>query len=289
VSPVQPSTRLYAILARKSPKAVVFRRGPSKQVLVLGWDTESHEFRLGQWFKGRVYEQRCDVSPSGEKLIYFAAKYRAPHFTWTAVNRPPFLTALALWPKGDAWGGGGLFKDERTILLNHRANEMQLAEDFRFPKAMRLEAMGDHSGGGEDDPIHSIRLVRDGWVLKRKGKRRENKFGSKIWFEFVKPRTWTKTRGPWTLEMRLLGIKERDGPWYLREHVISNAGREVVLSFGRSDWADWSRSGEVLFAEAGPGTPEELIDLRSLSFEPIEAPPEAKKWIGQPAQGRAIR
>ncbi len=32
-TPLKPSTRIYAILARQAPFAVVFRRGPSKQVL----------------------------------------------------------------------------------------------------------------------------------------------------------------------------------------------------------------------------------------------------------------
>ena len=91
------STRLYVLLARKAPIAVVFRRGPSKQVLLLTWNTETDELRQGQWFKGRIYERRCDLSPSGEKLIYFAAKHRGPHGTWTAVSRPPYLTALAMW------------------------------------------------------------------------------------------------------------------------------------------------------------------------------------------------
>src|SRR5689334_6204370 len=105
-----PSTRIYFLLARKSPLAVIFRRGPSKQVAVITWDTERHEFFLGQWLKGRIYEHRCDLSPSGQKLIYFAAKYGTEMRTWTAVSRPPFLTAIALWPKGDAWGRGGLFE-----------------------------------------------------------------------------------------------------------------------------------------------------------------------------------
>src|SRR5689334_10667690 len=111
----KPSTRLYVLLARKAPIGVVFRRGPSKQVLLLSWNTETHEIRKGQWLKGRIYEHRCDLSPSGEKLIYFAANQRQPMYSWTAVSRPPFLTALALWPKGDAWGGGGLFENERTL------------------------------------------------------------------------------------------------------------------------------------------------------------------------------
>jgi len=67
--PLKPSIRIYAILARKAPFAVLFRRGPSKQVLTIGWDTQTHEFRMGQWFKGRLYERRCDLSPSGEKLV----------------------------------------------------------------------------------------------------------------------------------------------------------------------------------------------------------------------------
>jgi hypothetical protein len=53
--PPAPSTRLYVLLARRAPLGIVFRRGPSKQVLVLSWQTDKHEFRLGQWFKGRIY------------------------------------------------------------------------------------------------------------------------------------------------------------------------------------------------------------------------------------------
>lgn len=298
--PRQPSTRIYAILARKAPRAVVFRRGPTRQVLILNWDTESHEFRLGQWFKGRIYERRCDLSPSGEKLVYFAAKYRAPHRTWTAVSRPPFLTALTLWPKGDAWGGGGLFKNERTLLLNHRADEMTLADEFYLPKALNLEAFGDDPGWGEDEPILSSRLTRDGWSLKQKGSWRENEFGSKLWIEFTEPKIWVKPRRRWTLEMRILGLNQRDGPWDVLEHVVSDAEGHVALSLGRSDWADWSHSGELLFArqgrlyriavdpQTGPGAPEELIDLRNFRFEAVEAPPEARQWGGEPVLGRAM-
>ena len=78
---------------------MVFRRGPSGEVALVGWDTERHAFELGQWFRGRIYERRCDLSPSGERLAYFAGTHRGPMGTWTAVSRPPFLTALALWPK----------------------------------------------------------------------------------------------------------------------------------------------------------------------------------------------
>ncbi len=294
----KPQTaRIYVLLARKSPHAVVFRRGPSKQVLMLTWDTAKHEFRSGQWFKGRIYERRCDLSPSGEKLIYFAAKYRDPYQTWTAVSRPPFFTALALWPKGDAWGGGGLFRNERILHLNHRSNEMKLGEGFRLPKTIDLQPFGDVPGWGEDEPIYGGRLARDGWVLRQSSKA-QWKYGAEISFQFPEPILWTKAKGPWVLEMRILGLHQRDGPWYVLEHRVLDAAGETVLSLGRSDWADWSRSGELLFARQGrlyrssfkpsPCEPEELIDLRDFRFEPVEPPREAKLWGGEPLGGQLL-
>jgi hypothetical protein len=116
---IEPACRLYAILARDGRSAVVFRRGPSKQVLVLRWWLEDDRLEPGQWFNGRIYERRADLSPDGDLLIYFAANWHAPYETWTGVSRPPYLTALALWPKGDAWGGGGVFDQPRVVGLNH--------------------------------------------------------------------------------------------------------------------------------------------------------------------------
>jgi hypothetical protein len=62
----EPSTRLHVLLARRSGRGVVLRRGPSERVALVAWDTDRHGFELGQWFHGRIYERRCDLSPSGE-------------------------------------------------------------------------------------------------------------------------------------------------------------------------------------------------------------------------------
>jgi hypothetical protein len=67
--------KLHAILPRKGDKAVVFRRGPSSCVAVIGGDLAKDTFTIGQWLRGRIYPFRCDLSPSGEYLLYFAAKY----------------------------------------------------------------------------------------------------------------------------------------------------------------------------------------------------------------------
>lgn len=67
--------RIHVILARESDNAVVFRRGPSNKVAVIGWNRNDDTFSVGQWFYGRIYEYRCDVSPDGRHILYFAAKY----------------------------------------------------------------------------------------------------------------------------------------------------------------------------------------------------------------------
>ncbi len=117
-----PSPRLSILFARAAPVAVIFRRGPTKQVELVRWDTRDDTFQRGHWFKGRIYDRRSDLSPSGELLVYFASQYNRRTlsartgytYAWTALSRVPWLTALALWPKGDCWWGGGLFEAERA-------------------------------------------------------------------------------------------------------------------------------------------------------------------------------
>jgi hypothetical protein len=172
-------------------------------VLLLTWDTATDAVTPGQWFKGRIYEHRCDLSPSGDKLVYFAAKHRGPYGTWTAVSRPPWLTALALWPHGDAWGGGGLFETETRLRLNHRADRMQLAEDSRLPRRFQVEPLGKHSGMGEDFPIYELRLQRDGWRPLHPSEKQS---------PYCRVRPGHRAE-QLELQMRITGIHEREGPW----------------------------------------------------------------------------
>ena len=271
---------MYVILARAAERAVIFRRGPSKRVLLVAWDTSNDRFEEGQWLNGRIYERRCDLSPEGDLLLYFAAKYRPPLFSWSAISKPPFLTALALWPKGDGWGGGGHFLRRSTVALNHRETEMALGDGFNLPKWLTVVSFGQASGWGEDNPVWSHRLERDGWILTSGGTVAKEDFNAKVWVEFNPPITWEKPHPIWperyTLRMLITGVKERNGAWYLIEHaVISSEGESLQL--GRSEWAEWSRSGELLFAK-GPclyrlglvrGTLAPLREARELADFPM--------------------
>src|SRR5258708_4438626 len=116
-----PPCRLFVIPARDKPVAVILRRGPSGWYHVIRWHTDTDLFEHGAWFRGRIYEERCDVSPDGALFVYFALQGRKSKTSyagsWTAVSRPPWLHALALWPQGDTWGGGGHFEGNRTVIL----------------------------------------------------------------------------------------------------------------------------------------------------------------------------
>ena len=106
------SARLHVVLARDAPLGVVFRRGPSKQVCTILWDRKTDKFSVGQWLKGRIYERRSDISQDGKYLIYFAqnGKWSSEvKGSWTAISKAPYLKAVAIFPKGDCWNGGGLF------------------------------------------------------------------------------------------------------------------------------------------------------------------------------------
>ena len=112
---------LFVLQASDAPIAVILRRGPSRWYHIIRWDTRTDEFTHGSWIKGRIYEDRCDVSPDGELLLYFVLQGSrfdtSLTHAWTAVSRVPYLQALTLWPQGTTYGGGGRFINNRTLAL----------------------------------------------------------------------------------------------------------------------------------------------------------------------------
>jgi hypothetical protein len=294
------------LLAREASQGVVIRRGPSEQVLLVKWNLKNDTFEIGQWLEGRIYERRCDLSPDGELLVYFAADFRRSIGSWSAVSRPPFFTALALWPKGNCWGGGGQFFSNTQLMLNHHGHEMKLAPEFSIPNWLSVSQCGEWSGRGEDNPIWSSRLVRDGWKLTVSPEKTKDDYGAKVWIEYDPPITWEKAHPKWPnryrLRMSILGIKEQDGHWYLIEHsVVGEKGEACAI--GRSEWADWGSGGDLLFAQSGClyrlrpsngrfGLVEEskqIADFNNLAFEPLAPPKTAQLWPPHRANSRGSR
>lgn len=103
--------------------AVVLRRGPSDWYRVIRWDLERDQFDDGAWFKGRIYEEKCDLSPDGALFLGFfhqGSRAGTPYTdSWTAVSRLPWLHAIGLWPAGTTYGGGGRFTGTRAVALRN--------------------------------------------------------------------------------------------------------------------------------------------------------------------------
>ena len=285
-----PATQLSVCLARQSPVAVIFRRGPSNRVQLIRWHRDQDRFFPGQWLKGRIYDQRCDLSPCGEHLIYFAANHRPPLYSWTAISRPPFLTALCLWPKGDCWGGGGLLNGGE-IVLNHSRREDCEVRGFTLPPSMKVLTCGEYSGWGEDRPISDFRLARDGWQLLDESMAHKNGDRAPLWIRYDPPQLWSKLHPHserTSLAFCLTGIYRKQGRW--RETVARVCRDEAtILDLGMVSWADWDDNGDLLYAqegslyrsryEAGAFAPAlRLARFDDLSFTEMETPAQARTW-----------
>lgn len=267
--------RIHVIVARQAPVAVVFRRGPSKLATTFLWDLESNSVTIGQWFKGRIYSLRADLSPDGKHMIYFAMDgrwSREAKGSWTAVSRAPFLKAIALYPKGDCWFGGGLWKDNTRYWLNGGPERATLESQ----EVVAVESIDLPAGriSGECPGIYFNRLIRDGWQVSggiKVEKHKEEHYFVKAISE----------------EAKLLKRfhSEIDHPigrgCYWEEH-------EVVLQSGATvecpdwEWADVWR-GNLLWASNGclyrSDRPiadvigiRRVADLNDLTFEAIAAP-----------------
>ena len=118
----KPPARLHFFFAREAPIGVIFRWGPRKLTRLTLWHTDTDTFEPGHWFKGKIYVDRANLSPNGKLLIYDAARTLGNWDTeyrdsWIAISKPPYLTALTLWPIGCCYGGGGDFLDNQTVAL----------------------------------------------------------------------------------------------------------------------------------------------------------------------------
>jgi hypothetical protein len=158
--------RLYLLYASASPQAIILRRGPTKWVQQIAWNTETDTFTYGQWLRGGIKTYDCDVSPSGDYLIYFAQKYgvKDPAYeTFTAVSKTPTFTALTLWSLGDSWAGGGIFVDEHTLWLDHPADKQSPHPDHPNKLFTLVPFPQDYSS--QKISPERYRMLHEGWAL----------------------------------------------------------------------------------------------------------------------------
>ncbi|QWP77313.1 hypothetical protein J5226_02595 [Lysobacter sp. K5869] len=243
---------------------------------MLGWNRENDRIDVGQWLRGRIYPLRCDLSPDGRHLIYFAmnGRWRSPSKgSWSAISRAPYLKALAFWPKGDCWNGGGLFVSDRDYWLNDLYHLHKLARDET--RLRRVDAPPMEHYGGECPGVYYPRLQRDGWALKHvsgsDGIQRS---------VFEKPLPFAH----WVLrKTACAGFDRRQGRGaYYDEHALWNRRDERLIERPGWEWAEldrnrlvWVETGRLMTAsldKTGLGEPREIYDFNPLTWQSLEAP-----------------
>lgn len=115
----KPVVRLHLYFATGSPLAVIVRQGPTRHYRMILWDRSDDSFIDGQWTKQKVYTNWCAISPDGKHFMYamLDGKWGSPgEGSYTAISRPPYWTAVALFPEGSTWHTGGIFLDNRHYL-----------------------------------------------------------------------------------------------------------------------------------------------------------------------------
>lgn len=269
-------SRIHIILAREAPTAVAFRRGPSGRVCTVGWNRNTDTFRVGQWLKGRIYERRCDLSPDGRHLIYFAINGKWKSETkgsWTAISRAPYLRAIGLWANGSGWNGGGLFTSDNSYWLNAFKFGHQellapqgLKETKRFP--------WHESYGGECPGVYYVRLQRDGWRLSDYG---PGSAKDKSVFEKTVPNGWILEKTAHETSNHPVGKG-----CYFDTHRLKKDDGTTAIDLPDWEWAEkdgerivWIAAG-VLHAASlnsdGLRGDKVLFDFNPLTYQELRAP-----------------
>jgi len=269
-------SRVHIILARKARLAVAIRRGPSKRVCTVGWDRKTDTFRVGQWLKGRIYERRCDLSPDGRHLIYFAMNGKWESETkgsWSAISRAPYLKAIGLWANGSGWNGGGLFTSDKSYWLNTFTCGDQ---ELLAPRGLRRD---DHfpwqeSYGGECPGVYYVRLQRDGWRLS--GHERAGKKDKSV-FEKTVPNGWVLEKTAHATIDHPVGKG-----CYFDTHRLKKDDGSATIDLPDWDWADldgkrivWIVAGVLHAAylnSQGLKDGKVLFDFNLLTFQELKAP-----------------
>lgn len=250
---------------------------------MIRWNLKNDSFETGQWFKGRIYAELSELSDDGELLLYSARKTNAWTLkmrdgvgeTWTAISRPPYFTALALWPNG-CWTGGGVFTAHRAVQL-----------DLPFPIArpelplQRLEVTGTPKPSCL--PLSLQIALGEGWQMEAPLTELQD-------YHWQLKTRQHKEAGEGA--MRILKATSMGRHYALRQHFsISNVHGEVRLE--QADLVDFDGRGRLIQGIGGRllvcDTPtaaqlewRELADFSQARPAPMPPKDWARDWPDQP-------
>jgi len=168
------------------------------------------------------------------------------------------------------------------VVLNHRADAASPHPNHK-PGWMRVILKNNVQG--EDDPIFSERLERDGWHLEQEWAV-ENR-GYPQLFRTAQPEIRTKLRPGTSQFIRF--TRSIHGLDYSEEFELMDNARSLSVSLDGVSWADWDQQGRLVIGAGGrilAGSldgngnlvQQELLDLNSSKPMAISAPTWARSW-----------
>lgn len=247
--------RVHILIARNSSDALVIRRGPAKKTCIIGWDRKQNTFHVGQWLKGRIYERRCDIAPSGKHWVYFAMNGKWDSETkgsWTAIAKTPWLKAVDLMGKGDTHQGGGLFIDDHTYWLNGGHETLHTSGEFK----QGTPDVNLRYYGSECLSVYYPRLDRDGWIM-RSTTVGETKYEGTL-FEKELSEGWKLIK---VCPSRTNTPKGKSCYW--DEHILTSANGAIIAK-PDWEWAEWV-DNTIAYVEQGCLYQIEIVNSNKLS------------------------
>lgn len=292
--------RIDGILAAEANIAVIFRRGPNAVFQMLVWDLNTDTVTPGQWLTGKVFTERCDISPDGKHVVVFSRGYSVeplgvnlaqvetlPARYWTTVCRPPFFSPIAVWATLMSYCGGGFWTSNESLAT---FKDLYIW-DVILPPPPGLSVTETPKELAQD---HSLprRLERHGWSASELNWEREcsqtmGRRGAQR-VSFLAHSTnpivsLAKTFLSGTIQADIAQSRQY---WSLRDAT----GKER-LGWARKEnhpqWVDIDQNGRIVFGDRGclwawadfpNGKPSLIADLTANRYEEIMAPAWANEW-----------
>jgi len=262
--------RIYCITAAEAPIAAVFRRGPTHWSHVGQWDLAGLRYEPGAWLGGRIFPRRCDLSPDGRFLSYFAHK---PSATWelgeayVAISKLPWLTALHAFATCGTWTRGYFFTTDASA-YTHEVPDLPIP--YRLQSIPAVQFATERRRGWEEALDCPTRDPRDAWDQHRNARMQKRQPGGQ---RLLCVESIGHAGGEFGAEQAVDGLRVH--------YSLESDGQLIFLD--DLQWADWDRDGRLLVATRtgklevrvfGSG-PEQTVfeeDLALLDPKPVPAP-----------------
>jgi len=273
--PVPP--RIYCIPALEVPVVAVFRRGPTHWSHVGRWDLAGLTYESGAWLGGRIFPRRCDLSPDGRFLSYFAHK---PSATWelgeayVAVSKLPWLTALHAFATCGTWTRGYFFTQDKSATPAREVLDLPIP--YRLQSIPAVQFATERRRGWEEAPDCAPRDPRDAWDQYRNARMQKRQPGG---HRLLCVESTGHAGGEFGPDQAVDGLRV--------QYSLEADGQLTVLD--DLQWADWDENGRLLVAtrtgklqvrQVGAGTEHTVfeMDLALLDPNPVPAPAWAQQW-----------